>query len=508
MVWPMSSPRTALLLVFLLALSGCARDAAQGQDPIDVGGNDVRDTATDDSGDTGDLPDADATTPDIADVGDDVDAAEPPPPWDPRLPDTAGLGTRRGLRFGRGIVHLHSIHSHDACDYTPRVDGEYNEPCLQSWRDAVCATRQDVVFLTEHEEHAAEVDFEELLLRRRSDKLILRDGKPIANELSCPDGHIVVVLPGGEFDVMPVGLDAHIEGTPEERAEFYNNATPGRVARMRNELGAVVLQAHTESREIAQLRALNLDGFEIYNLHANIDPDIRKDYLGLDPWGFTQGVQPFVGREGPEPDLVLLGFLAPNEPALLAFDRLLSEGRTLVGTGGNDAHQNTIPLRMRDGERVDSYRRMMRFVTHHFLVAEPTADAYKDALRNGRTFVVFETFATPANLDFYAERDGVFTEMGARARRGATLRIPRPKVAGHEDADVPSTITLLRAEFNGGVPVAEAVDDDLEFTPDRPGAYRAEIRINPTHLEPWLGDDPDAYLVSTPWIYTNPIYVE
>ena len=506
MVCGMSSRSTFFVVLIALGLTatGCARDN-QAQPPeadaevADDAGLDTTDTDTvgadADSEDTSDAPD---TPPDVPGE---------PPVWDPRLPDTAALGTIRGLRVARGIVHLHTIHSHDACDGQPRIDGEFNEPCLQDWRDAVCATRQDVVFTTEHEEHAAEVDFEELLLVRRSDRVILRDGAPIGNALACPDGHTVVVLPGGEFDVMPVAMDAHWPGTVEERTAFYENATPLRVAQLRDQLGAVVLQAHTEGRDIADLRRLGLDGFEIYNLHANIDPEIREADLGLEPWGFTQGVQPFLGREGPEPDLVLLGFLAPSPPALLAFDQLLWEGRKLVGTGGNDAHQNSLPIPMRDGERVDSYRRMMRFVTHHFLVEAPTADAYEEALRNGRVFVVFETFATPLGLDFHAERDGVVTEMGDRAPRGSTLHVARPRVAGHEDEVVSTTIVLIKAENGGGVPVAEATDSDLDYAPPGGGVFRAEIRITPTHLTPWLGSEPDQFLVPTPWVYTNPVYV-
>lgn len=498
-----------LLLVVISLGCGCAKDKAATS---------LEDTGTWDRADAArDLPDAPGDTTAAPDVRDadatvrdatDTDAGPEAPPWDPRLRDTTELGVVRGLRVARGIVHLHSIHSHDACDYEPRVDGEFNEPCLQTWRDAVCATRQDVVFTTEHEEYGAEVEFEELLLQRRSDRLLLREGEPFANELTCPDGHQVVVLPGGEFDVMPVAMDRHIPGTPEERAEFYENATPGRVTRMKNELGAVVLQAHTESRSVDDLRALNLDGFEIYNLHANIDPEIREEFLGLDPWGFTQGVQPFVGASGPEPDLVQLGFLAPNTPALLAFDRLLWEGRKLVGTGGNDAHQNTIPLRMRDGERVDSYRRMLRFVTHHFLVPELDAEAYEAALSEGRLWVVFESFATPTGLDFHAERDGEVFEMGDTAPPRSTLHVARPVVAGHEDVDVPTQIVLLRAERDGAQVVAQAQDADLVYETERPGAYRVEIRINPIHLTPWLGPEPDRFLVPTPWVYSNPVYVQ
>jgi hypothetical protein len=470
------------------------------------------DVVTDDGETTMDLVtpdfDTDADTDTDADSDTDSDIIDPPPPWDPGLVDTEDLGLVRGWSLRRGLIHVHSLHSHDACDGDPWLEnGDPNEDCLQDFRDGVCTTRQDVVFLTEHEETAARVDFEDLLLQRGDDVLIYQRNAPIGNSMACPDGRRTLLLAGGEFDVMPVGMERHIGGTPEFREDFYNLIRSGRVDRLQEELGAVVLQAHTESKSIARLRELGLDGFEIYNLHANIDPGIREEYLGLEPWGFTQSLQPFLLPNGPHPDLALLSFLAPNGPALEAFDTLLSEDRHLVGTGGNDAHRNALNIPTRDGERVDSYRRMMRFVTHHFLVQEFSPWGFKDALRSGRFHVVFETIGSPVGLDFHAESDGAITEMGDRAARGSTLRVALPRVHGHEDEDVPMQIKLIRAQRGGGVTVAESVGEDLSHVAEEPGAYRVEIWVTPTHLAPWLGANPSDYIVPTIWVYSNPVYV-
>jgi hypothetical protein len=40
---------------------------------------------------------------------------------------------------------------------------------------------------------------------------------------------------------------------------------------------------------------------------------------------------------------------------------------------------------------------------------------------------------------------------------------------------------------------------------DGPGAYRVRFDVVPHHLRPFLGDDPAPWLISYPWIYTNPI---
>ena len=55
-----------------------------------------------------------------------VPAGPPQPVWDRTLPPTDGLGVaqqQRGLRVARGIIHLHSVYSHDACDYDPQPGG-------------------------------------------------------------------------------------------------------------------------------------------------------------------------------------------------------------------------------------------------------------------------------------------------------------------------------------------------------------------------------------------------
>ena len=47
------------------------------------------------------------------------DAGPDLPTWSRELPNAAdAIGTRRGLSPARGIIHLHSPYSHDACDGT------------------------------------------------------------------------------------------------------------------------------------------------------------------------------------------------------------------------------------------------------------------------------------------------------------------------------------------------------------------------------------------------------
>ena len=103
------------------------------------------------------------STPDMAVP--DLSVSYPPPPWvwERGLPATSTLyPVRRGLRDVRGIIHLHSVSSHDACDGNPRPKNMRAMPCYTDLRDGLCGTRQDYAMLTDHDDNMADQDWEEL----------------------------------------------------------------------------------------------------------------------------------------------------------------------------------------------------------------------------------------------------------------------------------------------------------------------------------------------------------
>ncbi|MEK6606405.1 MAG: hypothetical protein AABZ30_01980 [Myxococcota bacterium] len=435
------------------------------------------------------------------------------------LPETsllAGAAQARGWRDARGIIHLHTPYSHDACDGMPRADGKtgaVNEPCYQDLRAGLCATRQDFAMTTDHEETAAIVDYQELLLLREGDQAVAKGDATIGNRIDCGDGFRPLLLPGGEFGAMPVGMERHIDGTPEARDALYNQESAENVAALKG-VGAVVLQAHPEGRTLAALGGIGLDGMEVYNLHAAIDPDIRGPDLGLDPFAAIESVAAFFGRdeESPHPDLALLGFLEDQQVTLDKWDALLALG-PMVGVAGTDAHQNVLPQPLlRDGERTDSYRRMMRWFANHVLVPAGDApldpDELKAALAAGRAYVAFETLGSPVGFDFRAETaGGEIVEMGDVAPAGATLRVTRPTIHGWSGT-VAARMRILRATTDGATEVAQGDGDELAHVAGEAGAYRAEVRLVPEHLAPHLGPKPETYLHEYPWIYANAIRVE
>ena len=181
-----------------------------------------------------------------------------------------------------------------------------------------------------------------------------------------------------------------------------------------------------------------------------------------------------------------------------------------------DCHQNTFDDLLPDGERIDSYRRMMGWFSNHLLVT-PNADggfddlALKQALRAGRLYGAFEVMGFPVGFDFHAESSGTLIEMGSEAALGSgvTLTAKRPHLR-NLDPKAPKpeiVVRLLRAKTAGWDTITE-VDGDLEQAIQEPGAYRVEVRMKPRHLTQYLSSYVDLAEKSFVWIYSNAIYVK
>jgi hypothetical protein len=439
--------------------------------------------------------------------------------WDPTLPSASVMGVRRGLTPARGIIHLHSPYSHDACDGEPKnPDGTIKEDCLADLRFGLCKTHQDYASLTDHDASMADVDWgPEIFVERGSDEPIMdTDGNMWASRIHCDDGHTVLLFVGGENDLMPIMLHGHPPGDLQTRHDVYNGNTPDTVLAYKA-LGGIAWIAHSESKDIALLRTLGLDGMEIYNLHANIDPNIRPMYLGLDASGAITAAVQFASMEppAPEPDLALVSFLLENQPSLDKWHTLLSEGVHIPGSAGSDAHENALPIILKDGERGDSYRRVLRWFANVVLVADPTDPVQiHDALEAGRMFVVFEVFGTPEGFDWRADQNGGSKEMGdtvTLAGGAITLTAVTPTIHAF-DARLPApeiTTRILHVAGGAATEVASGTGT-VTFTPTEPGAYYSEVKIVPHHIEPYLGTlAAKGYAgQSYVWIYGNPIYVE
>ncbi len=443
------------------------------------------------------------------DAGREVDAGSLPP-WPRTLPPASELGAVGGYSVARTIIHLHSPLSHDACDGEGWVDGALaDEACLSHLREALCVLQIDAAMLTDHAPHVNEVAFEDALWIAEGDEPVMDgDGNVVASRLSCPSGRSVLVTVGSENELMPVALTRHPgdPADPEALESTYDADGPDAVTTFR-EAGALVLVPHTESRPLDHLRTLGMDGIEIYNVHANLAPDIREEHLGLDGWGFATHLLAFTDRRSTlASDLVFLAFFEENQNDLGKWDSLLAEGLRVPGLAGSDAHENTFPDPMPDGERADSYRRVLRWFSNHVLVPEVTLGAIREAIAAGRYYVAFEAFGSPVGFTFTAGD----VHMGDTAAAGAELVVTRPSLPDdHPQEPAPAVrIRILRAEAGGAVEVAAGEGTELRHVADTPGAYRAEVRILPEHARPYLGRLDDELLRELVWVYSNPIYVE
>jgi hypothetical protein len=413
-------------------------------------------------------------------------------PWTKQRPrlDAQSAG---GRALRRAIVHLHSHYSHDACDGNPMPDGVPDEACLGSLRDALCDAAIDTAFVTDHPAHAAEQRFEDMLLSRPELGDVAVDG--IANRMACADGTTTLTLPGIEDELMPVALDRHVADDATSNDAIYNGTGPDTIA-AEVAAGALVLQAHTESRALPALLAsqeAGLGGVEMFNLHAMLDPDLRE-FLGLDPLAPIAALAPFLSADtDAEPDLAFLAFYEEQSVSIGRWDAMNAVAPT-VGTAGTDAHENAFPGLATDGERFDSYRRMMSWFSNVLLVdGDDPADA-EAALREGRLFVAFESLGTPQGFD--VSWDG--REMSGSGEVGGELVVTCPTLAPEsprDGAEPEISVSVLKdgepwQEGCGAFPVVE------------PGVYRVRVDIVPHHLTGFL-DDQQQLVRPFPWLYSG-----
>lgn len=429
-----------------------------------------------------------------------LDSAADAPPfvdWSRQVEPLVGT-SGQGRAWRRTIVHLHSPYSHDACD---SHEGDLtDEQCSEDLRNGLCDDAIDLAFVTDHPAYAADQTYTDLLRMQGDDELV--DG--VANRITCATGHTLLWMPGIEDELMPVGLDRQAGSTADENSTLYNGSDS---TSFDADLaaGALVWQAHTEERDLDTLRTRlgeGLGGMELFNLHAQVDPSIREDSLGLDPYGYLTEAGPFLLDDDTlQPDLVFLAIYAEQDVTITKIDTLAQEHFFAV-TAGTDAHENSLPMAMTDGERVDSYRRMMRWFSNILLVDDDSPAAAQSALAAGHVFLAFEALGTPANFDVAYTVGGVTEEMGGSAATGGSLTVTCPTLAdtSPQDGNTPEiTVHVLR---NG----EEWQTGCGSWTLTDPGAYRVRVDLVPTHLTAFLSDQ-TALVHSYPWLYSSPLRV-
>lgn len=472
-----------LLFRILLSLLTCGACSS---------GNDVQDASVDSASDADDVAD-----------GSDGDVEDETIYYEPRhIVASEDLPAPRDWVLRRGIVHAHSVYSHDACDDEPFIDGALNRQCLDDLRVGMCATRQDFVFLTDHSSSFAEHEFPDVLLYDLGDTLIERDGAPVANLVDCGDGHEVMVMAGSETGTMPIGLDRHVAETVEERMIAYDDISVAGVEALQ-EAGALVFLQHTEGWDVETILSLPIDGIEVYNLHQNLMENIGMAAnllieLADDP------------SRVPDVELGLVALFLESEADLHRWSKA-AEVRRTPGILATDVHRNVFSGSSPDGERLDSYRRLMHWFSNTLLVpAGPVDDSVlEEAIGHGRMYGSFDYLGYPDGFDFHGLNGSEVYEMGDVTPGGESveLRLVLPAVADLDpEARQPTIRGRILRSADGEWEEVSSGEEDLSIVVEQ-GVYRAEIRMTPSHLRPSLGRFPEDYLVEMIWVYSNPIYV-
>ena len=500
-----------------------------------------------------DLAEAEDVTPDV----------EAPPVYVPPPPSPA---EGRGFLIARGALHVHNLYSHDACDGTVDEDPK-NDVCHAQFREQVCTSGLDFVFMTDHPSNmSGEEDFTRLLYFNEAlgDTLVKNAaGDPIANVMHCPESiagppRDVVLTVGFEgTHTMPLGLQGHLEPRSLEKVSLEDTTPESErqaVVDAIHEKGGIVAIAHSEEEELsaATIAGLPIDAMEQYNMHANFNVVLATEIQRV------FALQPFLdgAPDAPPGDLALLAMLDAFPEAAIEKWYAVSSIRPITGVIGSDVHQNVTtdgyctpggeyealcdslvelypalvaalkkggPLLLSDGKRIDSYERVFRWLHNRVLVQERTAPAIIEALRLGRTTSVFPLFGELDGFDFHAEIGDQILEMGSSVALASSPKLvvstpkpyPTPWAAFTlEEAPLAEIDTRILGFDATGAKIMDTTVTSVgggggptTVTPDMAGRYHVEISIRPKHEAKALRGQADLASKTYRWLMSNPVYI-
>lgn len=467
----------------------------------------------------------------------------------------------RGFEEVRLIAHLHSAFSHDGCDEAGLDDeGRPNQACVARMRRALCSERIGHAFMTDHPSHARDQDWEALFyVDPPADDVVLRaeDGTPWAVRFACeagqggPDGRVTLMVGFEGTHTMPLGLRRAFDWSRYHA--FEDAASPESLTAVSDavrDAGGHLAIAHSEQSDLsaATIAEHGVAAMEIYNFHANFN-EVLGAGLGEALFTLEHFLDP--AATVPDPDLSALILLGHYPVAALDKWRMVTAQRAITGFGGADAHENVSfapackdtdacdglarlypnlvaylkvggPVWQSDGERLDGYARVFRWVQNRVLVErERAADpqAVEQAFVAGRVMVVFEVLGDARGAALVAvDRDGALHDLGAAVPLGVGLtlwaRSPEPPVAPPFLAWSDGAAALIesivwRTDADGVHEVARWTGPSTWQAIDvrEPGAYQLEVLLTPHHLADELGPASDLANAAYRWVESNAIRV-
>jgi hypothetical protein len=462
----------------------------------------------------------------------------------------------------KGVLHVHSVYSHDACDGHGLDDaGVPNAPCLADLRAAPCNVGLQFVNLTDHPAHMNEFEPKDNLLydASKGDELVFdTDGvSPIGNYVKCPDGRKVLFTFGYEgTHTMPLMFKRH----PTRYDSYTTDRALSDVQSLVTDLksaGALVALAHSEESDIdANLIVQGgADLMEWYNPHGNFKKTLGTDKVSGNPLtllSFFSGIEDFLAgsTSGANPDLVYLKLLQQWPTEGFAKWREVQRSRFVPGVLGTDVHEDISidpvctgatqllcagaangklaalallaaggQLVMSDQKRLDTYDRLLRWLHNRLLTNDVSPAGIRDALSHGRSYGIFSVFGDPTGFYFEGSAAGQPLDLGDEATGPVALTVkvpdaPAPITGGAQFDAVAAKNAIVRAvlfhtDANGTTEVASAntLGGLIQKTVTAPGSYHVEVWIKPKHLLAPLGPQSALSDFEYLWFITNPIRV-
>ncbi|MBI3726506.1 hypothetical protein HY251_21490 [bacterium] len=335
----------------------------------------------------------------------------------------AALGSASGLVDLRGIVHCHSLLSHDSSG------------TFESIAEAAAETSCSFVVLTDHLQGLVPSD-------------------------EGPDERIsgVLFVPGAELNMNGGSLLSI--GARKGLDPRLIDAELVRAIRERGGLAAI---AHPESIRLEG--TLDVDGCELENVHASTTAETK---LTLALRAIFYPPRPFFSS------------IVERDARAAAVYDAFARTRPLAAIGACDAHEAIRPLGPLAGA-VDSYRRLFRCATTHVLLSSSASTAaftkaeLLQAIAQGRTYAACELMQDATGFRFVArDRSGaVRATLGGSVplEPGLVLEVALPRSGG---------IVILR----DGAPTLVVKDGETaRWEPVVPGAYRVEATFSG---RPWI----------------------
>jgi len=331
----------------------------------------------------------------------------------------------RPLKDFRGIIHCHSLYSHDS-------KGTYEEILA-----AAKAAKVDFICITDHPP-------------KGDAGLSLREGwKGLHDGVLFIQGH---ELAGA--NLLALGIREPIPSGPP----------PDRIAAIHRQ-GGVAIVSHPE--EVKDWEPyLTADGMEVYNVHA--------------AWKKHQGDLGFMAKaltmlkQDPERLFTLVQQL---DPAVLAKWDEINKTRRFVGVAGNDAHQNVKIGTL----QADPYERAFRFVTTHVFAEDLTQEAILHGVREGRCYVRFEIVGPGSPFRFELEKNSAGETVldvypaplsihPTLYRDGDLVRLPQQPIRPPGEG---------RPRYRAVEPGAYRVVKEVPGSPPRPWILSNHLRVPP-----------------------------